>query len=118
MRLLEGWVNKGGGSVLLLVARIRGVELWNQLEMVVDNPRQDGLEGDVEGDAARLAEQAQHEEEKALLVGGKHGDQEVGNFEADRRDDHDRTIGSDQRARRARRPHFSKTLLRVAEGSV
>jgi hypothetical protein len=51
--------------------RLGRVELGDEAEVVVEDPRVNWLRGHVDDPRARRAQQAQHEAEKALLVGGE-----------------------------------------------
>ena len=54
-------------------ARLGRVELRDEAEVVVDQARQDRLRGDVDDARVPRAQQAEHEAEEPLLVGGKTG---------------------------------------------
>ena len=96
-------------------ARLRGVQLGHEAEVVVDEPRQDRLGGDVDHARARRAEQAEHETEEALLVGGEDRDQLIRDVHADRVDDDHRPLDVADRAQRDRRPQRPQPLLELGE---
>ena len=99
-------------------ARLGRVQLGHEPEVVVEEPGQDRLGGDVDDPRPARAQQAQHEAEEPLLVRGEDGDQMVGNVHADRVDDHHRALDVPNRAQRHRRPQRSEPLLERGELAV
>ncbi len=100
------------------VAGLGRVELGDEPEVVVDEPRMDGLRRHVDNARPGRAEQAQHEAEEALLVRRKDRNEVVRDVEADRvRDDH-RSLDVAERAEGDAGPELAEPGLKLREGRL
>ena len=97
------------------LARVRRDHAREQVEVVVDDARQDRLRGDVDEPRARLA-QEQEQEQEALLVGLEHRAASGRACRGERRDDDDRLLVLVQPLDRL--PQRDEPRLQLVEGRL